>query len=175
MVAFRDALLNLESTDEILYHSRVHPEQKCHTLSEEEVAALHTKTVYVCQTAVSVNADASKFPDNWLFWHRWGKGKSRKGKEKLASALMLPSGEPATIKWLTVGGRTSAYVVELQKSTGKGTVVAVTEADNSDLSDLTDLEEEEVVAVRKQPKRTAPRKDKDEPRRETKRRKSSKT
>lgn len=28
---------------------------------------------------------------------------------------LQPSGKPATIKWLTVGGRTSAYVVELQK------------------------------------------------------------
>lgn len=29
--------------------------------------------------------------------------------------LRQPSGEPATIKWVTVGGRTSAYVVELQQ------------------------------------------------------------
>ena len=26
-----------------------------------------------------------------------------------------PTGEPATIKWVTVGGRTSAYVPELQR------------------------------------------------------------
>ena len=32
--------------------------------------------------------------------------------------LGQPSGEPATIKWVTVGGRTSAYVEELQKPTG---------------------------------------------------------
>ena len=29
--------------------------------------------------------------------------------------VLQPSGEPATIKWLTVGGRTSAYVTELQR------------------------------------------------------------
>lgn len=61
-----------------------------------------------------------------------GKGKGKKGKA--AEALKLvgtphcsrtdslglnnprqPSGEPATIKWVTVGGRTSAYVAELQQ------------------------------------------------------------
>jgi len=67
--------------------------------------------VYVCKTATSVNADDSLFPENWLFKHRWGKGK----KKKAQHILSLPSGDPATIKWVTVGGRTSAYVVELQK------------------------------------------------------------
>jgi hypothetical protein len=31
-----------------------------------------------------------------------------------------PSGKPATIEWLKVGGRTSAYVVELQRLPGTG-------------------------------------------------------
>ncbi|KAI1797500.1 Formamidopyrimidine-DNA glycosylase N-terminal domain-containing protein [Ganoderma leucocontextum] len=65
--------------------------------------------VAVCRFAVAVNADDSKFPEEWLFRHRWGKGK----KEK--HTLKLPDGKPATIKWITVGGRTSAYVAELQK------------------------------------------------------------
>ncbi|KAJ8481482.1 hypothetical protein ONZ45_g15302 [Pleurotus djamor] len=47
--------------------------------------------------------------ENWLMKHRWGKG-----KKKHEHTLKLPSGEPATIKWLTVGGRTSAFVEELQ-------------------------------------------------------------
>lgn len=32
--------------------------------------------------------------------------------------LVQPSGDPATIKWVTVGGRTSAFVVELQTLSG---------------------------------------------------------
>jgi len=99
--------------DEVLYHARVHPEQRCNTLSEEQIEALHGQISYVCTFAVKVNADDSKFPDNWLFKHRWGKGK--KGKEKASSILKLPDGQPATIKWITVGGRTSAYVSELQR------------------------------------------------------------
>jgi len=94
--------------DEILYHARIHPEQRTNTLTEEQIAEMHAQTIYVCSTAVGVNADSSKFPTSWLFRHRWGKGK------KIKADFKLPSGDPATIKWLTVGGRTSAFVVELQ-------------------------------------------------------------
>ncbi|KAJ4485522.1 AtMMH-1 [Lentinula aciculospora] len=96
--------------DEILYHSRVHPEQRCNTLTTTQVGELHRCTKFVCETAVSVDADDTKFPEDWLFKHRWGKGKKTK-----AEPLRLPSGQPATIQWVTVGGRTSAYVVELQQ------------------------------------------------------------
>ncbi|KAJ7693538.1 DNA glycosylase/AP lyase [Mycena rosella] len=98
--------------DEILYHARVHPEQRSNTLTDEQLVAVHLQTAHVCEIAVSVDADDSKFPENWLFKHRWGKGK------KAAHNLKLPSGEPATIKWITVGGRTSAYVAELQTLAG---------------------------------------------------------
>lgn len=66
-----DRSLNWFSQDEILYQSRVHPEQRCNTLSEEQLTALHQMTSFVCQTAVSVNANSSKFPKEWLFKHRW--------------------------------------------------------------------------------------------------------
>lgn len=38
--------------------------------------------------------------------------------------IVQPSGEPATIKWITVGGRTSAFVVELQRLNPKATASA---------------------------------------------------
>jgi len=59
--------------DETLYHARVHPEQKCNTLSEGQVRQLYEKMKYVCETAVSANAESSKFPSNWLFNHRWAR------------------------------------------------------------------------------------------------------
>ncbi|KAJ7139591.1 AtMMH-1 [Mycena epipterygia] len=130
--------------DEILYHARVHPEQRANTLTDNQLNALHHQISNVCEIAVSVDADDSKFPENWLFKHRWGKGK------KAAHNLKLPSGEPATIKWITVGGRTSAYVVELQ--TLAGTVKKLTrgkrkakeeEGSESDLTALTDSEDGE--------------------------------
>lgn len=54
-------------------------------------------------------ADSSKFPDEWLFNHRWGKGKKD-------AATTLPNGEKIT--FLTVGGRTSCVVPSLQKKIG---------------------------------------------------------
>jgi len=122
--------------DEILYHAHIHPERRCNILTEDEITALHTNTVYVCKTAVSVNADDSKFPEDWLFKHRWGKGK----KEK--HTLKLSSGEPATIKFITVGGRTSAYVVELQKLSGAAQGHDNVEIASDAESELTPLEDE---------------------------------
>ena len=57
--------------DEILYHARVHPEERCNVLTDEQVEALHRQTSEVCIKAVSVNADDTKFPEDLLFKHRW--------------------------------------------------------------------------------------------------------
>jgi formamidopyrimidine-DNA glycosylase len=58
---------------------------------------------------VEVLADSDKFPEHWLFKHRWSKGKKNKSST-------LPNGEKIT--FLTVGGRTSAVVPSVQKKTG---------------------------------------------------------
>jgi len=65
--------------------------------------------MHVCDTAVDALADSSKFPEEWLFKHRWGKGKKD-------APTTLPSGEKIT--FLTVGGRTSCVVPSVQKKTG---------------------------------------------------------
>lgn len=49
----------------------MHPEERCNILTEDQLEALHTQTAEVCRFAVSVNADDSKFPEDWLFQHRW--------------------------------------------------------------------------------------------------------
>lgn len=94
--------------DESLYHARLHPEQYCDEFSDEEMKRLHESITYVCQTACDLLADSDRFPDHWLFNHRWGKGK------KTASAL--PNGEK--LAFITVGGRTSCYAPAIQKKTG---------------------------------------------------------
>jgi formamidopyrimidine-DNA glycosylase len=58
---------------------------------------------------VDLLADSSKFPEDWLFKHRWGKGKKD-------SVTTLPNG--AKITFLTVGGRTSCVIPSVQKKTG---------------------------------------------------------
>lgn len=100
----------MTSRDEILYHAKLHPEQYSDTFSSKQLKQLHTSILHVCQTAVDLLADASKFPEDWLFSHRWGKGKKN-------GATALPSGEK--IIFLTVGGRTSCVVPSVQKKTGR--------------------------------------------------------
>jgi len=131
--------------DEILFQARIHPEQVANTLNDAQIALMHEKMVSICQTAVDAHADSSKFPDDWLFRHRWGKGK----KEK-STPLLLPDGQAAKIKWLTVGGRTSAFVEQVQKLSKvagssatkqprKRSRKALQEKHEDDSSDLTDL------------------------------------
>lgn len=96
--------------DEILFHSGIHPERRSHNLSPEEIEKLYHNTQYVCKTAVDVDADSSRFPEHWLFNHRWSKGKG-KGSDKV---LLLATGKSAKIDWITVGGRTSAFVIDVQ-------------------------------------------------------------
>ncbi|CAE6527285.1 unnamed protein product [Rhizoctonia solani] len=100
--------------DEILFQSRIHPEQRASTLSDAQLQTMYDQTKSVCETAVAVNADSSLFPKHWLFRYRWGKG------EKNKTDMILPNGEKAKIKWLTVGGRTSALVEQLQKMPAGG-------------------------------------------------------
>lgn len=93
--------------DEILYNAKIHPEQYSNTLSSAQVTQLHESIMYVCGIAVGELADSKKFPEGWLFKHRWNKGK--KGQE----VNVLPNGEK--IVHVTVGGRTSAIVPSVQK------------------------------------------------------------
>ncbi|KAL8755084.1 MAG: hypothetical protein Q9184_004902 [Pyrenodesmia sp. 2 TL-2023] len=96
--------------DELLYDAKVHPEQYSNTLTPAQMTQLYKSIQYVCSTAVELRAESDKFPEHWLFKWRWGKGKKDDPK-------MLPNGE--RIKFLTVGGRTSAIVPSVQKKTGE--------------------------------------------------------
>ncbi|XP_017649536.1 formamidopyrimidine-DNA glycosylase isoform X3 [Gossypium arboreum] len=90
--------------DEVLYQARIHPLQICSSLSKENCATLHNCIKEVIQYAVEVDADCKRFPCDWLFHFRWGKKSGKiKGKK---------------IDFINAGGRTSAYVPELQKLSG---------------------------------------------------------
>jgi formamidopyrimidine-DNA glycosylase len=95
--------------DEIMYHAKMHPEQYANTLSDEQIKQLHKSIHYICSTSVELLGDSEKFPEDWLFKHRWGKGKKDAPKT-------MPNGEKIT--FLVVGGRTSAVVPSVQKKTG---------------------------------------------------------
>jgi formamidopyrimidine-DNA glycosylase len=96
-------------SDEVLYNAKLHPEQYSDTFSTEQLEQLYKSITYVCQTAVDALGDSSQFPEDWLFNHRWGKGKKD-------APTILPTGEKIT--FLKVGGRTSCVVPSVQKKTG---------------------------------------------------------
>lgn len=99
-------------SDEILYHAKIHPEQYSNTLSSDQVKELNAAIHYVCTIAMETLADSEKFPEHWLFKHRWGKGKKNQSSA-------LPNGDKIT--FITVGGRTSAVVPAVQKKSGTAT------------------------------------------------------
>ncbi|WWC58329.1 formamidopyrimidine-DNA glycosylase [Kwoniella dejecticola CBS 10117] len=122
--------------DEVLYQARIHPSCPVNHLSAQNIKDLHHHLRAVPLRAVEVNADHRKFPEDWLFRWRWGKGKKQaKGKKKAEDAelqrsdeeggedikpkgkdfLALPNSKPATIVYVEVSGRTTALVEELQK------------------------------------------------------------
>ncbi len=126
--------------DEVLYNARIHPEQYSNTLSAAQVKQLHKSIQYVCGFAVDSLADSSKFPEEWLFKHRWGKGKKD-------SAAKLPNG--AKFVYLTVGGRTSCVVPSVQKKTGP---VAKDVDDAVDEDAEVDVEEAKPIKTENTPK-----------------------
>ncbi|CAM0908855.1 unnamed protein product [Alopecurus aequalis] len=90
--------------DEVLYQSRIHPLQIASSLTRESCEALHKSIQEVVKYAVDVDADCARFPVEWLFHHRWGKKPGKVDGKK--------------IEFITAGGRTTAYVPQLQKLTG---------------------------------------------------------
>lgn len=156
-------------SDEILYHAKIHPEQYSNTLNDDQIKELNKSLHYVCSTALDVLADSEKFPEHWLFKHRWGKGKKN-------HPTTLPNGDKIT--FLTVGGRTSAVVPAVQKKTGP----VAKEVDEDDTpanskrkrtvkqEDGSDLEEklEPKVAESKKRKSTVKKEEDNEEEKETK-------
>jgi formamidopyrimidine-DNA glycosylase len=96
--------------DEVLYQAKIHPASPGTTLSDAQLDKLHECILSVCKHAVSVDAESAQFPKTWLFHYRWSKGKEPQ---------KMPNGNRITFE--TVGGRTSAIVVDEQKK-GQGGV-----------------------------------------------------
>lgn len=95
--------------DEILYHARIHPEDilssKLSGPGDALVEKLYKAIIYIMEESVRVEGNARQFPDDWLMLYRWGKGRKDKKTTK----------EGHSVDYVTVGGRTSCFVPELQK------------------------------------------------------------
>lgn len=89
--------------DEVLFQAGLDPRRRANELTPDEVKVLHGRLKSVVQKAVSVNADAKRFPKQWLFHHRWGKN----------TDALTAAGD--RIEFLTIAGRTTAWVPERQR------------------------------------------------------------
>ena len=90
--------------DEVLYQARIDPRRRTDTLTRAEVVRIRSRLRSVIATAVRAGADSDRFPPKWLFHTRWSK--------RLQSPVTV-RGE--RIRYLTVGGRTTAWVAEVQR------------------------------------------------------------
>ncbi|CAN6603275.1 hypothetical protein TRVA0_002S02454 [Trichomonascus vanleenenianus] len=106
--------------DEVCYQARLHPQAMTNELTEHQLKALYDTIINICEFVVKVEGNTAQFPHDWLMLYRWGK---RRKNDKTKTAL------GHSIKHITVGGRTSAFVPDLQKLTHE------TESDSQNDSD----------------------------------------
>ncbi|KAJ0785288.1 putative DNA-(apurinic or apyrimidinic site) lyase, DNA-formamidopyrimidine glycosylase [Helianthus annuus] len=90
--------------------AKIHPLQAAASIPKEGCAALHMSLKEVIEHSVEVDAVSRHFPVEWLIHYRWCK---KPGKIN-----------GMTIEFINAGGRTTAYVPELQKLTGDQAVKA---------------------------------------------------
>lgn len=116
--------------DEILYHARIHPNEiisskltlKTSGQVHEVIRNLYNSLIYVCEESVRVEGDVTKFPDDWLMLYRWGKARKNSPPAKTKNGFIVDH--------ITVGGRTSCFVPELQKPLEKEKKESVDEDEN---------------------------------------------
>ncbi len=89
--------------DEVLYWGKIAPKRLGSSLELKEIQALRKAIEKVVALAVEVGADKEQFPKDWLFHHRW---EGSRGAEFI-------DGKPIVRE--QVGGRTTAWVPEIQK------------------------------------------------------------
>lgn len=89
--------------DEMLYQAGIKPSRPASTLSLKEVGRMLEVLEVILVKAVEVGADSSRYPESWLFSHRWG---GNRGVEEI-------DGHP--IRREQIGGRTTAWVPDRQK------------------------------------------------------------
>ncbi|KAK6460785.1 putative formamidopyrimidine DNA glycosylase [Scheffersomyces coipomensis] len=102
--------------DEVCYNARIHPTEVISnkivsnddkTIIDPIIERLYNSIIYVCQYSVKVEGEVTKFPNDWLMIFRWGKARKKGPKVKTS--------EGYGVDYVTIGGRTSCFVPDLQK------------------------------------------------------------
>lgn len=95
--------------DEICYKAKIHPKSNFYKYQAEHeniVNRLFESIIEITQMAVISEGDVRKFPDSWLMPYRWGKKRKKQKSPKVG-------GNP--IDFITIGGRTSCFVPQVQQ------------------------------------------------------------
>ncbi|KAK2371605.1 MUTM protein-1 [Trifolium repens] len=134
--------------DEVLYQARIHPRQIASSLTAENCSSLHKCIKEVIEKAVEVGADSSQYPTNWIFHSR---------EKKHGKAFV----DGKKIDFITAGGRTTAYVPELQKLSGSQVLketgkprgktskkTSVDDDNNDDIENPTEKEDENLGSLK---------------------------
>ncbi|KAK2425464.1 MUTM protein-1 [Trifolium repens] len=134
--------------DEVLYQARIHPRQIASSLTAENCTTLHKYIKEVIEKAVEVGADSSQYPTNWIFHSR---------EKKSGKAFV----DGKKIDFITAGGRTTAYVPELQKLSGSQVLketgkprgktskkTSVDDDNNDDIENPTEKEDENLGSLK---------------------------
>ncbi|KAM0942722.1 putative DNA-(apurinic or apyrimidinic site) lyase, DNA-formamidopyrimidine glycosylase [Dioscorea sansibarensis] len=138
--------------DEVLYQARIHPLQPAASLSKESCQSLHQCIKEVIQYAVEVDADSTHFPIEWLFHviekalevgadsSQYPKNWIFHSREKKPGKAFM---DGKKIDFVTAGGRTSAFVPEVQKLIGakSGKTVVQGKRKSSKLKESSEAEE----------------------------------
>lgn len=94
--------------DEVLYQSKIHPNQTM--LSFDEVSQLKDRLKHILKIGNGCLEKRHAFPNEWIFHHRWNKGKN----------AALKDAEGRKITFVKSGGRSSAIVPSVQKVQQRG-------------------------------------------------------
>ena len=89
--------------DEVLHAAGLDPRRRANTLDAAEARRLADALRSITKKAVDADADADRYPGHWLFHQRWAP----------AEGLTTPAGD--SIEFLTLSGRTTAWVPALQR------------------------------------------------------------
>lgn len=89
--------------DEVLFQAGIAPASEAGRLKAKHLEALLASLRDILERAVEVDADSDRYPDDWLFNHRWG---GDKGVATIQGQAIVR--EP-------IGGRTTAWVPGRQK------------------------------------------------------------
>ena len=91
--------------DEVLYQSKIHPDQTMLFSEEQDVICDKLRMVLATAVDYTDSNNVAELPADWIFHRRWSKGKGE----------VIKDAKGRRVTWIESGGRSSAIVPSIQK------------------------------------------------------------